>query len=156
MELARNLKAESVGRLRLGPVVCLAPEASVSDAIDQMRERRVGCVLVCDAAGQLLGLFTERDLLRRVLARQAPLITALERCMTTPVQTASLTEPVSLAVQRMQQGGYRHLPVIDGQGRPVGMLSSRVVVHYLVEHFPATIYCLPPDPDVVPSRREGA
>jgi CBS domain-containing protein len=156
MELARNLKVESVGRLRLGPVVCLSPEASVSEAIDQMRERRVGCVLVCDAAGQLLGLFTERDLLRRVLARQAPLITPLHRCMTAPVQTTSLTEPIGIAVQRMQRGGYRHLPVVDEEGRPVGMLSSRMVVHYLVEHFPATIYCLPPDPDVAPARREGA
>jgi len=156
MELARNLKVESVGRLRLGPAVCLPCHASISEAVDLMRERRVGGVLVCEAQGQLVGLFTERDLVRRVLARHMPLLTPLHRCMTSPVQTTTLHEPVGLAVERMQKGGFRHLPVVDAQGRPLGMLSSRVIVHYLVEHFPATIYCLPPDPGALPSRREGA
>jgi len=156
MELARNLIVESVGRLRFGPVVCLAPLTSVADAVEPMRERRVGCVLICDTDERLLGIFTERDLLRRILAADAPLSTPLERCMTRRPQTVTATEPVGAAVQRMQRGGFRHLPVIDASGRPVGMLSSRGVVHYLVEHFPATIYCLPPDPEVVPLRREGA
>ncbi|MFQ3594357.1 MAG: CBS domain-containing protein, partial [Gemmataceae bacterium] len=119
MELARNLKVESIGRLRLGPAVCLPRHASVSEAVDQMRQRRVGGVLICDAKARLVGVFTERDLLRRVLVKQLPLITPLERCMTAPVQTASPTEPVGVAVQRMQEGGYRHLPVVDTQGRPV-------------------------------------
>jgi CBS domain-containing protein len=157
MELARNLKVECVSRLRLGPMVCLPEEASVAEAIDAMRQQRVGGVLVCRAGDNaLVGIFTERDLLRRILAVDAPLITPLSRCMTPQPQTTTLHEPVGVAVQRMQRGGYRHLPVVDEQGRPVGMLSSRAVVHYLVEHFPSTIYCLPPDPDLLPLQREGA
>ncbi len=56
----------------------------------------------------------------------------------------------------MQTRGYRHLPVIDGNGRPQGVLSVKQIVHYIVEHFPATVYNLPPDPNVVQQEREGA
>jgi hypothetical protein len=48
------------------------------------------------------------------------------------------------------------LPVVDVAGRPLGVLSVKRIVHYLVEHFPSTIYCLPPDPNVFPMEREGA
>jgi predicted transcriptional regulator len=57
----------------------------------------------------------------------------------------------------MQAGGYRHLPVVDENRRPVGMLSAKRIVSYLVEHFPATVFNLPPDPDNNhPSEPEGA
>ncbi|MGL4555429.1 MAG: CBS domain-containing protein [Gemmataceae bacterium] len=156
MELARNLKAESVSRVRPGPYVCLPPDATVADAVERMRGHRVGCVLVCDAAGRLVGIFTERDLLRRVLATGTPLDVPVGTCMTPSPRTAGRGEAVGVAVRRMQRGGYRHLPVVDETMRPVGVLSARGVVHYLVEHFPSTIYCLPPDPDVYPLQREGA
>jgi CBS domain-containing protein len=65
-------------------------------------------------------------------------------------------EPIASAVRKMEEGTFRHLPVIDGAGRPVGVLSVKRVVHYLVEHFPSTIYCLPPDPTAFPREREGA
>jgi len=52
--------------------------------------------------------------------------------------------------------GFRHLPVVDDDGRPVGVLSIKDVVHYLVEYFPAKVYNLPPTPDLVQPAREGA
>ena len=57
---------------------------------------------------------------------------------------------------RVRNIAARHLPVVEESGKPLGVLSARGVVDYLVEHFPSTIYCLPPDPDVVPLQREGA
>ena len=65
-------------------------------------------------------------------------------------------EPVGAVIRRMEEGGYRHLPVVDEGGHVVGILSVKRIVHYLVEHFPATIYNLPPDPGVVQQEREGA
>jgi len=154
MELARNLKVECVSRLGPTPPLCLGPDDTVGRAVALMRQHRVGCVLVC-GGGRLLGLFTERDLLRRVLAPGRPLGGPLVECMTPAPVTVSPAEPITAAVRRMEEGGYRHLPVIDADGRPVGVLSVKKIVHYLVEHFPSTIYCLPPDPDVFPARTEG-
>ena len=65
-------------------------------------------------------------------------------------------DSVRMAVRRMEQGGYRHLPVLDETGRPVGVLTATRIVHYLAEHFPATMYNLPPDPSAVPEEPEGA
>jgi len=56
----------------------------------------------------------------------------------------------------MEEGGYRHLPVVDVTGKPLGVLSVKRIVHYLAEHFPATVYNLPPDPSSVPQSAEGA
>ncbi|MGL4424211.1 MAG: CBS domain-containing protein [Gemmataceae bacterium] len=56
----------------------------------------------------------------------------------------------------MQQGGYRHLPVVDAENRPVGMLSAKRIVHYLAEHFPMAVYNQPPEPGRVPDTAEGA
>ena len=155
MELERNLKVESVARLQPTPPLCLRPEQPVADAVAVMRQHRVGCVLVCQS-GRLVGLFTERDLMRRVLAVGDSLDLPLARCMTREPVVVHLGESIGAAVRRMEEGGYRHLPVVDGFGRPLGVLSVKRIVHYLVEHFPSTIYCLPPDPNVFPLEREGA
>jgi CBS domain-containing protein len=65
-------------------------------------------------------------------------------------------DSIGAAVRRMEECGYRHLPVVDETGRPVGILSVRRIIHYLVEHFPATVYNLPPDPNSVPTTPDGA
>jgi signal-transduction protein with cAMP-binding, CBS, and nucleotidyltransferase domain len=155
MELARNLKVECVSRLRPTPPWWLGPRQTVADAVALMRQKNVGCVLVCDR-GELIGLFTERDLLRRVLAQGRPLTLPLGACMTQGPVVVRPTEPIGQAVRRMEEGGYRHLPVVDERGRPVGVLSVKRIVQYLVEHFPSTIYNLPPDPNTFPLQAEGA
>ena len=128
----------------------------MAEAVALMRQQRVGCVLVCRDDEQLVGIFTERDLMRRVLAAGMPLTVPVALCMTPDPVVVHPKEPIGAAVRRMEEGGYRHLPVVDEAGRPVGVLSVKRIVHYLVEHFPSTIYNLPPDPDVVPLEREGA
>jgi len=155
MELARNLKVESVWRLQPTPPLCLGPERPVAQAVALMRQHGVGCVLVCKK-GRLVGIFTERDLLRRVLAPGCGLELPLSACMTPRPVVVQPTESIGAALARMEQGGYRHLPVIDCSGRAVGILSVKQIVHYLVEHFPATIHCQPPDPAVFPHAPEGA
>jgi CBS domain-containing protein len=155
MELARNLKTDSVSRLQPTEARMVAPAQTVGDAVALMRQHRVGCVLVCDGP-KLVGIFTERDLLRRVLALGLPLATPVARCMTPNPVTVQPMESVSAALRRMEEGSYRHLPVIDEAGRPVGVLSVKRIVHYLVEHFPGTVYNLPPDPNSVPHSAEGA
>jgi len=155
MQLARNLKVESVCRLRPTPPRSLAPEQSVAEAVALMRQHRIGCLLVCRGE-TLVGIFTERDLMRRVLAAGRPLTVPIADVMTPQPVTVGPKEAIGAAVKRMEQGGYRHLPVVDGAGRPLGVLSVKRIVHYLVEHFPATVYNQPPDPNVYPQQAEGA
>jgi CBS domain-containing protein len=155
MELARNLKVESVSRLQPPAPICLQPQQTVTEAIDRMRLHRMGCVLVC-AGETLVGIFTERDLIRRILAPRLSLETPLHECMTVQPVSVQPSESVGTALRLMQEGGYRHLPIVTGFGKPVGILSAKRFARYVVEHFPDTIYCLPPDPDQYPRQREGA
>ena len=155
MELARNLKVDSVSRLQPTPPLRIDPEQTVADAVGLMRERRVGCLLVC-RGDRLLGVFTERDLMRRVLAAGLPLTTPVGACMTPDPVVVRPKEPIGAAIRRMEEGGYRHLPVLDETGGPVGVLSVKRIVHYLAEHFPATVRNQPPDPASFPTEAEGA
>jgi CBS domain-containing protein len=155
MDLAKNLKIDSVSRLHPTPPRQVAPHQTVSEAVALMRQESVGCLLVCEGR-KVVGIFTERDLMRRVLAEGKPLSLTVRECMTPDPVTVHPKDPITAAVRRMEEGGYRHLPVVDEKGRPVGVLSVKRIVHYLVEHFPSTVYNLPPDPGVVPQEREGA
>lgn len=155
MDLAKNLRIECVSRLQPKAPLRIAPSRTVADAVAQMRKEGVGCLLVCEG-DQLVGIFTERDLLRRILAPGKPLSLPLSACMTPNPVVVRPKEPIAAAVRSMVSGGYRHLPVVDEEGRPVGVLSVKQIMHYLVEHFPGTVYNLPPDPRVVPQEREGA
>jgi CBS domain-containing protein len=155
MDLARNLKIESVSRLHPTPPLQVGPSQTVAQAVALMRKEEVGCVLVCEEE-RVVGIFTERDLMRRVLAAGKPLSLPISDCMTAKPVVVHPKEPIGAAVRRMEEGGYRHLPVVDEAGRPVGVLSVKRIVHYLVEHFPGTVYNLPPDPGAVQQEREGA
>ncbi|HZY83704.1 MAG TPA: CBS domain-containing protein [Gemmataceae bacterium] len=154
MELARNLKVDSVSRLSPTPPWSVSPDQSVAEAVALMRHHCVGCLLVC-REDRLLGIFTERDLMRHVLAPGRSLLLPVSACMSSNPVAVSPTAPIGHAVRLMVDGGYRHLPVVD-DGRPVGVLSVKRIVHYLVEHYPYTIYNLPPDPDAYPLEPEGA
>ena len=97
---------------------------SVLEAARQMREREVGSMMVVHG-GRLVGIFTERDALYRVMAegRDAKTVTLAE-VMTAHPQTIDADKPVGLALLMMYEGGFRHVPVVS-HGQPVGMISAR-------------------------------
>jgi len=155
MDLARNLKIDSVSRLNPRSPLQLHADQTVGEAVNLMRQKGVGCILIGDG-DRVEGIFTERDLMHRVLANGKPLTTPVAECMTPHPVVVHPKDSIAAAIRRMEEGGYRHLPVVNDVGRPLGLLSVKQIVHYLVEHFPATIYNLPPDPGTVPQEREGA
>ena len=155
LELSRNLRVECVSRLQPSPPLAIEDNAPLSAAIEAMRREKTGCLLVT-RGGRLVGIFTERDLLTRVLATDLPLSVPMAECLTANPVKVSPQDSVQTAIERMEQGGYRHLPVVDEMNRPVGILSAQRVVHYLAEHFPALVYNQPPDPNKVPDAAEGA
>jgi len=155
MEMSRNIRVDSVSRLDPNPPHAIDADASVAEAIDLMRRENTSCLLVTET-GRLVGIFTERDLLTRVLAKARPLTKPMRLAMTAAPVTVEPKDPVRTAIRRMQKGGSRPLPVVDEEGRPVGILSARRVVHYLVEHFPALIFNQPPTPNQFPDTPEGA
>jgi CBS domain-containing protein len=102
----------------------LRPSASVKHACELMRDRRVGAVLVTDAENQLLGIFTGRDAVGRVLAEgRSAAQTTLAEVMTPNPKTLPPGQTAIEALRLMQDCGCRHMPVVEG-GKVVGVLSK--------------------------------
>jgi len=154
--LANCLRADSVSALRLREVCQANPSTPIEQVVRCMAERRSGCVLVRDDGGEVLGIFTERDFVNRVVTQGLDVSLPIEAVMTPRPTTIAAGASVLHAVEVMSGGGYRHLPVVRDDGQPVGVLSVKDVVHYLVEYFPAQVYNLPPTPELQQPVREGA
>jgi CBS domain-containing protein len=109
-----------------------APEDTVHTAAARMAEHYCGSILVC-AGDELRGIFTERDVLARVVAAgRDPGRTRLEEVMTPEPETIEGSAPVAEAVRRMDEGCCRHLPVLEG-GRILGVISWRDVPLEIVD-----------------------
>jgi len=110
--------------LRRRPLVSADPEMSVREASRLMASEKIGALPVV-RDGRLIGIFTERDALVRVLARDLlPDETPLSEVMTANPVTIDARRPFRHALQMMVDGGFRHVPVIDG-GSVVGVVSAR-------------------------------
>lgn len=105
-------------------ILVAPPQTTVFQAAKMMKDNHLGNVLVVEG-GKLLGIFTERDALYRVMSegRDAK-ITLLAQTMTPNPQTIGPDQPFGQALQMMFEGGYRHVPVVE-DGRPIGIVSVR-------------------------------
>jgi CBS domain-containing protein len=109
-------------------------ESTVREATELMASRGVGAVLVVDR-GELLGIFTERDVVFRVVARGLdPDATRLSLVMTPGPKTIAPEKPFGVAMAVMHENGFRHLPVVD-KGVPIGVVSSRSALDPELEEF---------------------
>lgn len=111
---------------------------SIGEAIRVLQGEEIGSVLVRDAAGRLIGIFTERDVLRRVLLEDIdPEKTQVDDVMTTDPETLEDSATVAMALNKMHLGHYRHLPLVDDAGLPVGFISIKDLVAYLARRLSA-------------------
>jgi CBS domain-containing protein len=156
-----SLLREPVGVLRVRKPLVLSMTSTVTEAMRAMQNDHSGCVLVTDdgtAASRVNGIFTERDVLFRIVDRgRNPAQLPLAEVMTPNPETLSVRSAVAYALNKMCVGGFRHIPVVDDELRPAFVVSVRDVVEFLVEAFPREVLNLPPEEGVKPQRaREGA
>jgi sulfide:quinone oxidoreductase len=114
--------ATVAGAMSTEPLV-VAPEDTLAEVAEKMRERDVGSALVADY-GRLIGIITSRDLLRAFAGRVHPSEARIREWMTAEPVTVSAATPIEAAVTLMTEYGFHHLPVVDEE-RPVGMLGLR-------------------------------
>ena len=122
----------------------LPPSSPVRDAIQLMREHRIGCVLIV-TDGRLAGILTERDLLLKVEA--ADRARPVADLMTADPEVLAPDDPIVYALNKMSVGGFRHVPLVDAERRPVGIVSVKDIVDYIVDCFPQEVLTLPPRTD---------
>ena len=149
-----NLEAELISEAHPVEPLSVIPDTPVREVLALMKAQKTGSVIIC-RDGKLAGIFTERDALN-LMAKDASLDVPISEIMISAPSTLSANDTVGTAVKIMSKGGYRRLPVVDGEGRPVTFVKVSGIVRYLIEHFPQTVYNLPPEPDQAMQTREGA
>jgi CBS domain-containing protein len=136
--------------------LCTEPTQSVRELARRMAESGSASALVV-TDGCVLGIFTERDLLERVVsAGRDPAGTRVEEVMTARPEALPASATMAQALRFLAQGHYRHVPLVDEAGAPVGMLSTGHVIGFVSETFPKEILNAPPELAEPPRAEEGA
>ena len=150
------LVEEPIARLEPVAPVTVPPSTTIGEAVRTMNEHRIGCLLVV-RDDELMGIVTERDVLTKVVGTAVSLDQPVGDIMTADPETLRPEHELVFALNRMSVGGYRHVPLVDDAGKPVGIVSMRNFIDYIVECFPGQVLNVPSDPDNLSgSAREGA
>ena len=119
----------TLGELMTRDVLAVAPEDTLGEVATKMVERGVGSVVVSDF-GRLIGILTERDMLRAIADRTHPSQARVREWMTEEPVTATEATTPEEAARTMLENNFRHLPVVEG-GRAVGIVSIRDVAEWI-------------------------
>jgi CBS domain-containing protein len=127
----RSLVSDTVHVLQPQPAVTLSPEATVAAAVRVLLECNIGAVPIVDAAGNLVGIFSERDVLMKLAGSgEDSAGRPVSDYMTHNPETIRESDPLALVLHKMQVGGYRHLPVLR-EGRVLGIISVRDMLRHV-------------------------
>jgi CBS domain-containing protein len=154
MTIENSVKDVQVVALKMDPPVVLDETTSVQDVLSQMQEKRSGYALLC-REGRLSGIFTERDVLNKIVGIEGVLNKPVSELMTRDPVCVHEKAPIREAVLHMHKGGFRNVPILDENGKIITCVRHKDIVHYLVEHFAQHVLNLPPDPNNMPDTREG-
>lgn len=134
--LDQGFLCQSVSMLAPRAPRTVLESASVADVIKILKEYKIGCIIVVNDQGNLTGIFSERDCVLKVFNSAIDLEnTPIRDLMTKNPVTEGPTTTIAYALNLMSDGGFRHLPLVDTDGMPVGMISVKDIVDFLVRTF---------------------
>jgi CBS domain-containing protein len=156
VDLGSVLVHDPISNAAHHPAIVVDAATTIAEVLAKMREAGRGAVLVVKD-GSLAGIFTERDVLLRVAGFPLDVEQAtVGEHMTPNPQTLPADTSVAFALNKMVVEGFRHVPLLDEQGRPTGMVSMRDLIDYLCDFFSKDVLNLPHDPSGGFRSRDGA
>jgi CBS domain-containing protein len=154
MPIEATLKETRIRDLKPPEAACVSLGATLAEALASMRARKAGCVLACEG-DRLVGILTERDVLRKIAGEQLSLDSMVADFMSSGPHTLTGDDPVGDAIRMMYEGDYRHIPIIDKRGRVEAVISIQEIIQFLAELYPEEVLNLPSDPHQYMDSREG-
>lgn len=129
--IERSIMYDQVKTLKQNAPVTILDNATIGEAVQTMLSTNVGAILIVNANGILVGIFSERDLLKRIGTVQGEYEhLPITRFMTPRPECVSTTDTLNFVLQKMDAGGYRHVPVLE-EGKPVSIISARDMLRFL-------------------------
>ena len=154
MVLAFDLLHEQVKHLDLGRFTTVESGTNVKDVVEKMRAENHNCALVAKD-NKLLGIFTDRDVLLKVVTAPETWSQPIDTVMTKSPLTVTDDAQAEVAIAQMNDQGIRNMPVVDKNGKIVGDLTHYAMIKFFADQFPEALYNLPPRPNQVPDQRVG-
>lgn len=151
-EILKETKIHQILRPKL---VMALPSTKLQDALDLMHAEKAGYIVIADAHSKVVGMFTEREVLMKVLQKGVSLSDPVEKYMRTDVHMLSKSDNLQAAIDAMDAFSIRHIPLVDEFGQVCGILSIRTIVTFLAELFPTEVFNLPPRADQIHETAEG-
>ena len=154
MSLESELKSEQVSHLDLSDFSRTESGTSVRETLEQLRSEGHNVCLVTKN-GHLVGIFTDRDALRKVTGKSDILDSPIDDVMTRDPITVRPGVSAAEAMRIMDERRIRNLPVVDDDGQILGDMTHRAVIDYLAARYPVEVLNLPPDLERFPRKQEG-
>ena len=157
MAIEQSVRRVEVAALEMPDPILLDQSTPIREVVKRMRERLTGVALLTTTGSppKLAGIFTERDILMRVLGEVGVLDRPVSDLMTPDPTAVTEGDPIERAVAIMNRDGVRHVAVRDADGKATGCVRHKDLIRYLVEHFAERLLNLPPEPDQVATTPEG-
>lgn len=148
-EIKGALLADKITTLLPAEPICVPETTTVQDAVAAMLKKRQAGVLVVDGDGRLTGIFTERDVLTRVVGRDLdPGRTTLRAVMTPNPEALAPRDRIAYALNRVSVAGYRTIPLVDENRRPIGVVTATDIIRWLTDLFPEAVLNMRPGDEI--------
>ena len=151
----RELRSEKIGSVARSQAVIVDAGTAIGETLQRMRAAGGEPAVVCDDR-RIAGILTERDVLMKVLGRDVDLSTPVDELMTRDPDVLPTDAPMADALELMDRGGYRTVPLVNGEGRVAGVLRQHDIIEYVAEAFPQEILNPPPRPHQLLEEPDGA
>jgi len=136
----KGLLRDRIEVLRPREPLRVGPNEPIGEVLKKMVAERMGCAVVTDANNSLLGIFTERDALMRLNVDAGKMVDKpVSSVMTENPATLRARDKIAFALQRMNVGGFRHIPILDDNEKLVGVISIRGILAYLTERLTSKV-----------------
>lgn len=145
----------SLGEMSHHTPLCVSPSATVAEVVADMNRSHASAALVLEE-DKVLGIFTERDVLTRVLVSGADMSRPVSELMTRSPHVLTEATLLSVALRTLALGSYHHLPVVDDGGYPIALVSLQSIISFLADQFPTEIMNAPPEHLAYPPTSDGA
>jgi CBS domain-containing protein len=148
------LKDKKILEIVSTKLVQAGPDVTVEKAIALMNKKKSGYVVIAKGK-QVLGVFTETNLVQKILEQDVSWKSLAKEHMTTEVKVLTMQDSVGTAIDLMGRFNMYYIPLVDEKKSLVNVLSVRTLIRFLAAFYPAEVYNLPPRPDQISTSPEG-
>ena len=135
---------DPISSMRLAKPLVVELGTNLRHVLDQMQDHSQNCALVIEN-DSLKGIITERDILLKVTGKGYDFdITVVDEFMSTDPETLSPEDPLAYALNKMHIGGFRNVPIVDDERRPLGIIGITDIISIIADYFSTEIINLPP------------